>query len=152
PITTTYNPPIAAPAADTADDSLAPYNLSATAVSANEIDLTWSSPAQIGSAAYRIDVCEQINGVWKEIGLTNQSNTFKVTGLQPGTKYQFEVGTPNNLFGNGEDYSGVASATTASVSKVLPPPTGFAGQASSPSQVNLTWNPVSGATGYVIDQ
>src|SRR5262245_43206617 len=106
PITQTFKPPyIAAPAADTEGDSLAPFALTATTVSTTEIDLSWSSDAKPGSAAYRFDVCENINGVWKEIGLTNQSSTWKVTGLNPGTSYQFKVGTPDLQFGNGEDYS-----------------------------------------------
>src|SRR5208282_1120062 len=60
PVTTTYNPPISAPAAGTTDGSLAPYNFSAKAVSGTQIDLAWNSEAQVGSAAYRVDICEYI--------------------------------------------------------------------------------------------
>jgi titin len=150
PITQTFNPPIAAPAADTEGDSLAPFALTATTVSTKEIDLSWSSDAKPGSASYRFDVCENINGVWKEIGLTNQSSTWKVTGLNPGTSYQFAVGTPDLQFGNGEDYSEVVGKST--LAQVLPPPTNFAGRALSSSQVQLTWTPVAGASAYEIIQ
>src|SRR2546421_5652733 len=60
--TVTLASPIAAPKADTQGGALAPYALTAHAVSPTEIDLSWSSDAQIGSAAGRWGVCALMNG------------------------------------------------------------------------------------------
>jgi hypothetical protein len=148
PISQRFSPPIPAPAVDTEGNALAPFALTAKAVSPTEIDLSWKSNAKPGSAAYRFDICENIGGVWKEIAVTNQSTTWQVTGLQGGTGYQFKVGTPDTQFGNGEDYSETVGKTTPV--SVPAAPTGVAASEISSSTAQLKWNGVAGATAYIV--
>jgi Fibronectin type III domain len=138
-----YNPPINPPAADPSDTD-APYNFTAKAASTTQINLSWSGNQ--GAAGYV--VCELISGTWKEIAWT-PNTSFSVTGLKANTSYQFKIGGD---FAFGGAYSNVQTVVTPPPPVVPAAPTGLTAKAASSTQINLTWQPVSGATSYVVEE
>ena len=67
-------------------------SLTATAVSASQIDLSWHSVS--GASGYLVD--EWVNGAWKQIGSLGSGSTgCAVTGLSAGTTYYFDVAAYN---------------------------------------------------------
>jgi hypothetical protein len=150
PVTThVYNPPVAAPAPSGSDAGIS--NFSAVAVSPTQVNLTWTG-GDGGSGAY---VCELVNGAWVEIAYTNDPKGYSVTGLRPGTTYEFKLGDDFALANPDLDYTNVVSVTT--LSPVVTPPSRpatpvFAATAVSATQINLSWQKTAGATGYCVDE
>ena len=118
-----------------------PTDLAAAAVSSTRIDLEWSpSEAESGVAFYRVvRGGEQVD--------TSTGTSYQDSGLVPETRYEYRVSAVD---GNGleSDLSESASATTLAVPGP-PPPEGLTVTDTWPTQVNLTWNPLSGS-GFVI--
>ena len=137
---------IVAPAQDTGL-SAGYSNLKATATSTTELTLSWGGG---GGATYNY-VCQKVNGQWMEIGYTNDSsNTFKVTGLQPGTTYEFRLGD-NGSFSSGGRLAYSSSFTGTTQSNPVSSPR-LTGSVNTPSAVDLTWTATAGATKYQIQQ
>jgi hypothetical protein len=81
-------------------------SLTATAVSATQINLSWNTVA--GATGYVVE--EWIGGVWKPIQtLAVTSTRLSVTALSPGVTYYFVVGAINSA---GTDFSNTQSAKT----------------------------------------
>ncbi len=115
-------------------------SFTATAVSSSEIDLSWNSVA--GANGYLVD--EWINGAWQQIGDVDSSWTgCAVTGLNAATTYYLDVGAYNS---SGTAWANYTSALT------FPDVPSFTATAVSSSQVNLSWNSVVGASGYLVDE
>jgi hypothetical protein len=77
-------------------DEFAPRDLSATAVSASQIDLSWSAPLNDGGSqitGYRIDRTTNGGATWSAIvSNTNSTSTaHSDTGLSPSTTYDYRV-------------------------------------------------------------
>jgi chitodextrinase len=91
----------------------APTNLSATAMSAAQINLSWSaSTDNVGVTGYRVERCQGAGcGNFAQIA-TPTLTSFGDTGLSAGTSYSYRV-RANDAAGNLSGYSNVASATTA---------------------------------------
>jgi len=90
----------------------APTNLVAGAVSANQINLTWSGAA--GATGYMMQLSFSGTAGWTTLGTTSGGNatSYQETGLSAATTYYFRVlATAGNL---DSAYSNVASATTSS--------------------------------------
>jgi len=124
-----------------------PTNLSATAVSENQINLTWTaSTDNVGVAGYNI-----FRGA-SQVG-TSDATSFSDTGLEPSTSYEYQV-RAFDAAGNLSDFSGSASATTLAPDTEAPTtPTGLTATAVSGTQINLSWNASSdnrGVVGYNI--
>jgi hypothetical protein len=87
----------------------APTSLTATAVSASQINLSW--PDVSGEAGFKVERSPDGSTGWTKIGSTAAGVlTYSDTGLTPNTTYFYRVrGT--NLAGDG-GYSPVASGTT----------------------------------------
>ena len=105
------------PPTDTQAPSV-PSNLSATAVSASQINLSWTtSMDNVGVTGYRVERCQEIGcSTFSQVG-TPSANSYSDTGLAANTAYRYQVRAVDavpNLSG----YSSVASATTQSA---LPP-------------------------------
>ena len=123
-----------------------PRELSASAVSASAIDLSWTPPADDSDVSsytvYR-------NG--SQVG-TSSGTGYRDTGLSSYTTYQYRV-TSANEAGDESVPSNVATARTLDGT---PPtaPTGLAGSGISESQISLTWSaasdPQSGIDEYVV--
>jgi type II secretory pathway pseudopilin PulG len=110
-------------AADTQAPSI-PANLTASAVSASQINLTWTaSTDNVGVTSYRVERCQGSScSNFLEIA-SPSTNSFNNTGLSSSTSYRYRVratDAANNLSG----YSSIASATTQA-SGPPPGPTTF---------------------------
>ena len=115
-------------------------SLQATAVSASQVNLSWNSNPG-GSTGFVVK--EEMSGSWQAIDtLGSGATSFPVSGLSAGTTYEFEVAAFN---ASGYTYSYTADALT------FPAATTISATPASFSQVNLSWNTVTNAFGYLID-
>ena len=115
----------------------APSNLIATAVSSQQIDLTWTdnSTAEDGFKLYR-----SVDGIefFRTAILGPNVTTFSNTGRPAATTYYYRV-LAFNASGNTAD-SNTAVATTFASATVKPnAPTNLSATAISASQIRLTW-------------
>ena len=129
-----------------------PTGLSATAVSASQINLSWSAVTNNGAtyAVYYGTSSGAENTVLAS-GLT--ATSYQATGLTASTTYYFVVRSTST--GGTSSPSGQVSATTLAstvpVVPVTPPttptaptaPSGLAATATSSTQINLAWSPSS---------
>ena len=93
-----------------------PTRLTATAVSFQEIKLTWRDNSD-GETGFRVQRRADGSSHWVEIGTTTaNATTFSDTGLEPNTTYHYRVRAFRRI--GGSDFSNEAMATTP---KVLPP-------------------------------
>ncbi len=127
----------------------APSNLLATATGNSQINLTWTDNAS-NENGFFVESCAGA-------GCTNFSQvaqaatnatTYAHVGLSAGTTYRYRVRSFN---GNGNsNYSNVTEAATNGVPSA---PANLSANASSPSQVNLSWTDNSGnETGFYIER
>src|SRR3989454_8792958 len=117
-----------------------PTNLTATAVSSSEIDLSWTAPTGVGLVVSGYEIERSTNGglTWAVLVADTGSTatTYADTGLARSTLYTYRVHAIAPL---GTSFpSNTASATTFAVAPS--PPTGLAATAASSSQINLSWN------------
>jgi hypothetical protein len=118
----------------------------ATAVSGSQVNLAWSKVPN--ATSYLVD--EWVNGAWKQIGILNGNTTsFSANGLSPGSTYYFTVAAANAAGTTWASYHQVTTLTTSTTRPAAPV---FTATATSSTQVSLSWQPVAGATGYVIDE
>ena len=130
----------------------APANLSATAISSSQINLTWTdqSDNEDGFRIYRGTDSSTVTTLMATLGvrITSYSNT----DLAASTTYYYKVTTFNTA---GESAaSNVANATTEPPPVTIPSaPTNLQATAASSSVINLTWNDASGnETGFQIER
>ena len=126
----------------------APTNLTATAVSASQVNLSWSASADdVGVTGYKV----YRNGAF----LANAPSTsYADTTTQAGTTYSYAV-YAYDAAGNVSPASNTATVTTPSATDTQPPstPAGLVAAAASASQVNLAWNTATddvGVAGYTV--
>jgi chitodextrinase len=110
-IQTDMNTPIGSGGGDT-ENPTAPTDLTATALTSNEIDLSWTaSTDNVGVTGYLVERCQGAScSNFAQIA-TPPGITFNDTGLSPSTSYRYRVrakDAANNL----SDFSNIASATT----------------------------------------
>jgi hypothetical protein len=93
-------------------------SFTATAVSANQINLSWGSVS--GANGYAVD--EWINGAWRQIdNLGGYSTGVAVTGSAPSTTYYFDVAAYNSAGTTWASYRGVTTPAGATVTTVNHP-------------------------------
>jgi hypothetical protein len=117
----------------------APSNLTATAVSTSQIDLSWTDNAS-NEDGFKIERCQgalctdfvQISTVPANV------SSYSNTGLSAATTYRYRVRAYNSAGDSG--YSNTASATTLSLPTVPAPPSALTATAVSSRQINLAWN------------
>jgi chitinase len=116
----------------------APGNLSASATSATQINLSWSDNSS-NETTFRIERSPNGSSNWASIATVNANiTTYSNTGLTAATTYHYRVRAENSI-GN-SSYSNTANATTQSTSTVPAAPSNLSASASSSSQINLSWN------------
>jgi fibronectin type 3 domain-containing protein len=137
---------------DTGLDPSTLYSYEVSAVSASQINLSWTASwiavvdPESGVDNYRVYRDRALVG-------SPSSTFFSDTGLDPATRYTYRVSAVN---GDGLEgpRSGEANATTEEETDSTPPPTpsDLTASAVSTSQINLSWtavdDPDSGVTGY----
>lgn len=115
-----------------------PVGLTATAGD-TRISLSWSAAS--AASAYVVKRAMVNGGDYASL-VTNTATTFTNTGLVNGTTYYYVVSAQNAA---GES----ANSSQASAAPRISTPTGLIASAGN-GQATLSWNPVSGATGYVV--
>lgn len=139
--TTTTDPSATAPAQVT--------NVTATAASSTAISVSWSAPANGGSAITRYNVDYATNSAFtSSTTASSTATTLTLTGLTPATAYYIRVAAVNAV-GTGA-WSATASATTLASA---PPaaPTNFTATAKSKSSITVSWTaPLDPITGYTL--
>ena len=125
--------PIAPPAA--------PTGLTATAVSANQINLSWT--ASSGATSYNVKRATVSGGPYTTVATGVTTTSYSNTGLTGGTTYYYVVSAVNT---GGEG----ANSAQASATTLTPPavPTTLTATTTSSSQINLAWTASTGATSY----
>jgi chitodextrinase len=136
------------PAAPDTTPPSVPANLTATAISSSQVNLSWSaSTDNVGVAGYKIFR----GGV---AIATTSATSYSNTGLNPSTNYSYTV-SAYDATGNNSAQSTAASATTFAAGDTTPPsvPTNLTATAVSQTQINLIWTASTdnvGVTGYKV--
>jgi hypothetical protein len=114
-----------------------PTNLSATAASQTQINLTWTDNSGI-ETGYTVERATSSAGPWTQIAtLSANATSCSNTGLTASTTYYYRVRASTSSANS--SYSNTASATTTGSTTAPSAPSNLTGTAASSSQVNLTW-------------
>ena len=137
-----------------------PTNLSATAVSQSQINLSWNTPSDNGGSAitgYQIERSTDSGSTWSTIASNtgSTSTTYSDTGLSSSTAYAYRVSAINGI--GTSSPSNISSATTSQAPTAPQPPTNLSANTISSSTINLSWtapsdNGGSAITGYMIER
>jgi fibronectin type 3 domain-containing protein len=124
-----------------------PTNLTATAVSGTQINLSWT--ASTGSVtSYLIESCTGSPCNFSQIA-TTAGTSYSATGLTAGTTYSYRMRASDSA-GNLGGYSSTASATTTPPPS---PPSNLTATVLSSYQTGLSWTASSGPVGaYLIER
>jgi chitodextrinase len=135
----------------------APTNLTATAASSTQINLSWTaSTDNVGVTGYLLERCQGAAcSTFAQIA-TPTATSFNDTGLTASTTYSYRVratDAANNL----SSYSNIASATTPAPPDTTPPtaPSNLTATAAGSTQINLSWTASTdnvGVTGYLVER
>lgn len=123
-----------------------PTNLTATAASETQINLSWgASSDNVGVREYRVERCQGTTCTnFAEIAQPT-STAFNDTGRSPATAYRYRVRAVDTA-GNLGGYSNIAAAVTLDTTAPTPP-TNLVGNAISETQINLSWGASSDNVG-----
>ncbi len=138
----TYTPiPFANLVVGTAPSVAAP-TITGTAISASEIDLSWTAVAN--AVSYKLESSSDGGTTWAVLAST-ATPSYANVGLTADTAYKYRVTAYT---------AGAASAasTLATVTTLVGAPTGFTAAATSATNVNLAWTVVTDATSYKIER
>jgi fibronectin type 3 domain-containing protein len=122
-----------------------PTNLTATATSTTQINLSWTaSTSTLGIAHYNVQRCQGAGCTTFAALATPTGTTYSDTGLTASTSYSYHVQAVDTA-GNVSSFSTTASATT----QAAPPttPTNLTATATSTTQINLSWNASTSSLG-----
>jgi chitodextrinase len=135
----------------------APANLTATAASSTQINLTWAaSTDNVGVTGYKVERCQGAGCAnFAQIAVVT-GITFNDAGLTASTSYSYRV-LATDAAGNNSGPSNVFSLTTLVATDTIPPtaPTNLTATAASPTQINLAWTASTdnvGVTGYKVER
>ncbi|TKB90946.1 MAG: hypothetical protein E8D41_10790, partial [Nitrospira sp.] len=143
-------------------DTTPPSNvtgLTATAVSATQINLSWATATDnIAVTGYRVERCPGAGCTnFAQIAVPT-GTTFSDTGLTASSSYSYQVKAVDAAGNVSVNFSNVATATTAAAPPdTIPPtdPTNLTATAASSSQINLTWTASTdsgGLAGYGVER
>jgi len=128
----------------------APTNLTATAASSNQINISWIDGAS-NESGFRIERSPD-GTTFAEIATVGANVTsYANTGLTASTQYWYRVRAYNAT--DTSTYAGPASATTLAAAVAPTAPTNLSASAASSSQINLSWiDSASNESGFRIER
>ena len=125
-----------------------PTGVSATAASSSSITVSWTAVS--GATGYIVQRSTSASGTFTQVG-SPTSASFTDTGLTASTSYWYRVIAQNSAGQSQPSTS--ASATTQAPSVTVPSaPSWVDAFAASSSSINVSWQAVSGATGYIVQR
>jgi hypothetical protein len=113
-----------------------PTGLSATPNSTSQITVTWNTVSN--ATAYDL----QVDGTT----ISNVARPYVHSGLAASSTHTYAVRAKNSA--GTSAFSSAVSATTQATATIPAVPTGLAATVNSSSQITVTWNGVTNATGY----
>jgi rhamnogalacturonan endolyase len=123
--------------------SFAPTNLTATVVSANQVNLKWNAAS--GATDYSVLRSTTSGGPYTTIATGVTATNYSDTGLNGSTTYYYVVAGVDNIG------AAINSAPVGVTTLVAPAaPTNLVVSALTPGQIDLTWNASAGATNYLV--
>ena len=128
----------------------APTNLTATAASSSQINLSWTDNAS-DEAGFRVERSSD-GTTFAEIATVAANVTgYANTGLTAATQYWYRIRAYNNT--GASSYAGPTSATTLAAAVSPTAPTNLTATAASSSQINLSWvDSASNESGFRIER
>ena len=115
----------------------APTNLTATAASPAQVNLSWTaSTDNVGVTGYKVERCQGAACANFAQIATPAATTFNDSGLTGSTSYSYRV-RATDAAGNLSPYS--TSAIVSTPVPTLTTPSNFAATAASSTQINLSW-------------
>jgi chitodextrinase len=133
----------------------APSNLSATAASMTQINLSWTAATDnVAVTSYLIERCAGAGcSNFAQIG-TSATTSFNSTGLTAQTSYSYRV-RASDAAGNFGPYSNTSSAMTLSDTQAPTAPSSLTATPTSATQINLAWSAATdnvAVTSYLIER
>jgi fibronectin type 3 domain-containing protein len=135
------SPPSPAVSATTLPAVPAAPTASAT-VSGTTATINWTADST--ATSYQVQRSPDASTGWTAI-TTTSTTSYADTGLSSGTAYFYRV-TASNVSGTS------APSNVVSVTTVPAAPAALAATTASPSVINLTWNDVTGETGFILEE
>jgi chitodextrinase len=123
-----------------------PANVAASDIANESADITWSPSA--GATAYNLSVATSAAPTVPVFTATGVTSPAAVTGLDPNTEYIASVVA--TAPGSTNSAAGTVTFTTTNVA--LAAPTGLASPSQTTTSIALSWNAVTNATSYGIEQ
>ena len=118
---------------------------SASAQSDTEIEVTWSAVS--GATSYKLYRSTSSGGTYTQIGGDISALRYVDTGRSASTEYFYQLEACNSV-GCSATRSPAGSATTQATPVVPAQPPAPSASAQSDTEIEVTWNAVSGATSY----
>jgi hypothetical protein len=136
-----YSNPSNAPTVTALDWPMAPTNLTATAVSNSEVDVSWTDNDP-SATSYEVDWSAD-GQTWTTLAtLSPGATSYDDTGLTDGTEYDYRVQAANAAGGSG--YALITAATLPTA------PANLTASAVSGTEIDLSWDAARDANGYNI--
>lgn len=115
----------------------APSNLSATTISSNQINLSWTDNSN-NENGFKVEQSTDGTNFTQIAMLASNTVSFSATGLNPSTTYTYRVVSFNDA--GTSQFSNTASATTLAAPPDVPAaPSGLIATGVSRTQINLSW-------------
>jgi carboxypeptidase T len=130
----------------------APTNLTATAISYSQINLTWTD-SDASEAGFKIERCagDGCSDFAQVATAAANATSYSDTGLIASTNYVYRVRAYNTI--GDSPYSNEVSAVTQALPAVPATPTNLTATANSSSQINIAWvDNALDETGYKIER